>query len=105
MGALRVLRQIPNDDHYDRLAAKHNALLEEEQWVSKSLGELERRFVEGDLVVQSGARKGKPLTRAGRLMLWDRIQSLLWRQLRLLDEQKRLYRMATGWSEHDREGD
>ncbi len=70
--------------------------------MAKTLRAIERRFLQDDLVVQSGPSKGKPLTRAGRRLLWGRIESLLWRQVRLLDEQSRIYRMATGWSEHDK---
>ena len=68
--------------------------------MAKSLRAIERRFLQDYLVVQSGPSKG--LTRAGRRLLWGRIESLLWRQVRLLDEQSRIYRMATGWSEHDK---
>ena len=101
MGVLRVFRQIPNDDHYDRLVADYDALLEEDERGRKRIRKIERRFVEDDFTVQSGPRKGKPLTRQGRELLWGRLETLHWRWAWRYDELRRLRRIITGWSEHD----
>jgi hypothetical protein len=86
-----------DDDHYEQLAERYNQSLEEDRRISDQLHRIEQRFIEGELVVLSGPRKGQPLTRKGRALLWQHIQSLMWRQAWLLDEQSRLYGLVTGW--------
>ena len=81
----------------DHLAALHDDAMEEESQVSAELARIEKRFLEGELLTLSGSRKGQPLTRQERRLLWDRMQSLCWQQARLLDTQSRLYRLADGW--------
>lgn len=97
MSNVIAFNRLPDDDAYDRIADRHNAVLEEESQVFAELRAIQARFVKGDLTVKSGPRKGQPLMRSGLTRLWGEIESLMWRQARLLDERSRLHRLATGW--------
>jgi hypothetical protein len=71
--ALKIARSDP-DSEYERLGA----LLRDLEWGDrvrwKHAQELERQFVDDDLRVLSGPRKGRPLSAAGRR---NRLQRLL----------------------------
>ena len=73
LSAHRISRGNPGSE-CERLAD----LLAELEWGDRvlwsHLQELERQFIEGDLCVLSGPRKGRPLTPAGRR---NRLQRLL----------------------------
>lgn len=104
MGRLIVFRQSARGEElYDRLSERYKVSLEKWKLALKKTDEIQRRFVDGDLSVQSGPRKGSPLTPGGRRMLMGRLECLIWERNRLLEEQRRLYRIAHNWSEHDRE--
>jgi hypothetical protein len=97
MGELCVLDRTPNDEVYDQLSAQLDRAIAAEERISAEIARIRKRFLANDLRVTSGPREGQPLTRHGRVLLWDRLESLLWRRTQLLEEQSRLYMMATRW--------
>jgi hypothetical protein len=97
MGNVIAFARDHEDDHYERLAERYNQGLEEERRVDQQVREIERRLIAGELLVQSGRRKAQPLTHEGRAIFWNRIESLLWKQTWLMEKQRSLYRLATGF--------
>ncbi len=94
-------RQTADASECERLSARVYALMDEWESLRKRQRELERQFVENDLVARSGPRKGQPLTPRGRSarlaellelhLQADQLQrTLAWterRRVRLLKEQ------------------
>lgn len=54
------------EERYDRVATKLNRLSAARNWRRRMATELERQFVENDLIATSGRRRGKSLTPLGR---------------------------------------
>jgi hypothetical protein len=54
------------EENYDLVARRVNRVRSRRTVVGHELAELERQFVENDLSVGSGPRRGQPLTRKGR---------------------------------------
>ena len=86
----------PDDDLYDRLAKRHRLVLTDTRRVDAYLAAIQSRFLDGELVATSGARKGKPHTRTGRRLLWGRIHSLVLQQARLMEERSWIEGIVTG---------
>jgi hypothetical protein len=64
------------EERYDRVASRMNQLSAALNWRRRMATELERQFVENDLVAASGARRGKPLTERGRKQRLGRLLGL-----------------------------
>ncbi len=54
------------EEDYDAVVRRVNRVRSRRAVVARELADLERQFVENDLSVRSGARRGQPLTRNGR---------------------------------------
>jgi len=64
------------EERYDRVAGRMNQLSAARNWRRRMATDLERQFVENDLVAASGARRGKPLTARGRKRRLTRLLEL-----------------------------
>ena len=78
------------DEQLDRLAARHAAILDQQGRLFREQTELERQFVENDLRVRSGRRKGEPLSRMVRERRLERLLDVHHQVLVLYDEDHRL---------------
>lgn len=93
MGSPNVLEMIrPFDpmsaeaeEQYDVVVRRLNRVRAERNEATRELGELERQFVDGDLRVESGPRRGQPLSQSGRRRRLARMLDLGAR-VRRLDE-------------------
>lgn len=74
----------------DRLIERINAIRDELRSLRDEEAELARQFVELDLRVSSGPRKGEPLTRQGRARRLDRLLEVYRRTFDLMAEDSRL---------------
>ena len=73
------------EDQYDTVARRLNRVRARRNLIARELGELERQFVDGDLTVQSGPRRGQHLSRSGRRRRLARMLDLA-AEMRRLDE-------------------
>lgn len=89
-------RQAADASEYERLSRQLYALMDEWESLSARQRELERRFVENDLVVKAGSRKGRPLSPRRRA---ERLAELLELNLRTDYLQR-----ALSWTEQRRTG-
>jgi len=64
------------EDRYNHVASRINRLRGRRRRLDAERDELERQFVENDLVVASGRRKGLTLTRQGRRKRLERLLEL-----------------------------
>jgi len=90
---------------YDSVVSRLNRVSALRQQARRACAELERQFVEDDLVVRSGPRRGRPLTTAGRR---QRLRALLERtatlraleaeRTRLLAELDAMNRALDAWA-------
>lgn len=78
------------DEQLDRLAARHAEVLDRLERLTREQLELERQFVELDLRVRSGTRRGQPLPRMGRERRLERLLDVHHQGLVLSDERHRL---------------
>jgi hypothetical protein len=76
------------EKNYDAVARRVNRVRARRIVVARELAEVERQFVEGDLVVRSGARRGQPLTTNGRRKRLARLLELGMEHRRLNDEEQ-----------------
>ncbi len=76
------------EEHYDAVARRVNRARARQIIVARELAEVERQFVEEDLVVRSGARRGQPLTPNGRRKRLARLLELGMEYRRLNDEEQ-----------------
>ena len=54
------------EEDYDAVVRRLNRVRGRRTLVARERAELERQFIEADLTVRSGSRRGQPLTRNGR---------------------------------------
>ena len=54
------------EDQYDAVVRRMNVIRGRRSRVARELAELERQFVENDLIVRSGPQRGQALSRNGR---------------------------------------
>lgn len=73
---------------YDEVVRRVNRIRGRRAVVTRELAELERQFVESDLIVRSGPRRGQPLTRNGRRRRLARLLEL-GAEYRQLNDQER----------------
>ena len=64
------------EDQYDTVVRRLNSARIERGKAARELDELSRQFVEGDLRVRSGPRRGQPLSRVGRRRRLERLLEL-----------------------------
>jgi hypothetical protein len=76
------------EKNYDAVARRVNRVRARRIVVARELAEVERQFVEGDLVVRSGARRGQPLTTNGRRKRLARLLELGMEYRRLNNEEQ-----------------
>jgi hypothetical protein len=76
------------EEYYDAVARRLNKARARRIVVARELAEIERQFVEGDLVVRSGARRGQPLTLNGRRKRLARLLEIGMEYRRLNDEER-----------------
>jgi hypothetical protein len=87
------------ETRYDHVVQCINRLSAERHRNRRRSSELERQFVENDLVASSGKRRGQPLTEHGRRRRLGQLLSL-YRDLRELDEERvRLHRALEAMNE------
>jgi hypothetical protein len=87
-------RQAADASEYERLSRQLYALMDEWEALRARQRELESQFVENDLVVKAGSRKGRPLSRRRRA---ERLAELLELNLRTDYLQR-----ALSWTEQRR---
>ncbi len=87
-------RQAADASECERLRERVYDLMDQWESLRKRQRKLERRFIENDLSVRSGPRKGQPLTARGRA---DRLAELLALHLRADQLQRTL-----AWTEQRR---
>ena len=87
------MQQRFSDERYEELVKELEYFENEERWASIALHKVRDRFIAADLVVQTGKRKGEPLTERGRADLWRRIEDLIQERDRLLKRLRQLYRL------------
>lgn len=76
------------EENYDAVARRVNKARARRSVVARELAEVERQFVEGDLVVRSGTRRGQPLTPNGRRKRLARLVELGVEYRQLNDEEQ-----------------
>jgi len=93
------------EPRYDGVVVRINRLTALRREARRDCARLEREFVENDLAVRSGPRRGQPLTRRGRRLRLDRLleRSAALRELdteleRLHAELDRMNRALDSWA-------
>ena len=76
------------EDHYDAVVRRLNRVRARRTRVAEEYARLETQFVEGDLVVVSGPRKGEPLSKQGRRRRLGRLVKI-GAEVERLDEEER----------------
>ncbi len=77
------------EKNYDEVVRRVNQIRVWRIEVARELAELERQFVEGDLVIRSGRRRGEPLSTTGRRRRLSRMLELS-AEFRRLNEQEQV---------------
>lgn len=76
------------EDRYDAVALRLNRIRARRSRLDKQLAHLQGQFIENDLTIQSGPRRGEPLSKIGRRRQLDRLVQIRLELCRL-DEQER----------------
>lgn len=76
------------ESHYDTVVRRINRVRARRRNVDVELAELERQFVEGDLMVQTGPCRGEPLSKRGRRARLARLLDLGIESRRLASEER-----------------
>jgi hypothetical protein len=76
------------EENYDTVVRHVNRVRGRRTVIARELAELERQFVESDLIVRSGPRRGQPLTRNGRRRRLARLLELGMEYRQLNDEER-----------------
>ncbi|MFK7898096.1 MAG: hypothetical protein AB8G23_19855 [Myxococcota bacterium] len=76
------------EDHYDAVVRRVNRVRARRARQQKELRDLEDQFIQNDLVVRSGSRRGLPLSARGRRQRLTRMLDLS-QTVRRLDEEER----------------
>lgn len=84
-------------DAYDRIADRVNALLEKQMTLFPEYFELYDQFVDDDLLVKSGPRRGRRLTKQGRERRLKRLLALEVETHSMREEERLLRRRAGGY--------
>ena len=76
------------EDQYDAVVRRLNRVRARRARLGKELTLLENQFIDNDLTIRSGPRRGKPLSRTGRRRRLSRLVEV-GAEIRQLDEQER----------------
>ena len=76
------------EDRYDKVALQLNRIRARRSRLDRQRALLEGEFIENDVTIQSGPRRGEPLSKIGRRRRLDRLVQISMERCRL-DEQER----------------
>jgi hypothetical protein len=76
------------ENHYDVVVRRLNRVRARRARLGKEMGRLETQFIENDLIVATGSRRGEPLSKSGRRRRLNRLIEI-GSEIKQLDEQER----------------